>query len=391
MATAGKISIKTGPPVEGADFYGREKELQYAWEYHISKGGSLLLSAPRRVGKSSFSKRMLALAAKNGWKTLYLDLQGIGTESEFVKLFKTELPKEGWWENAKSKVGDTILNVFDSIEDLEIVGSKVSINSGVWRNDTYGKIKKLIEDSDDILIVIDELTIYLNHLLALENGKEKVEFFLEWLRSFRQTTKACWILCSSVGIENFASMHQLSKHLNDIHNYPISAFSEDEARDFISRLDVDKKVQFTDKDIQRILDKLVWYLPYFIQLLVEKINFLICVEGRQLSTDTIDEAYNRLATEDHFNTWDERLKEYYDFEDSARKVLKLCAEVPVGRSREDLLANLSVKKKNIEKIEAVLAQSLRMLMNDGYLIENNGKYAFRSPLLRDFWYNRFIR
>jgi len=31
MAT-GKISIKTGTPVEGDDFYGREKELDYAWK-----------------------------------------------------------------------------------------------------------------------------------------------------------------------------------------------------------------------------------------------------------------------------------------------------------------------------------------------------------------------
>ena len=31
MATE-KISIKTGIPVEGADFHGRKKELEYAWK-----------------------------------------------------------------------------------------------------------------------------------------------------------------------------------------------------------------------------------------------------------------------------------------------------------------------------------------------------------------------
>lgn len=387
-----KISIKAGPPVEGTDFYGRETELQHAWKYYISKGVSLLLSAPRRVGKSSFSKRMLKMAEENGWKTLYLTLEGQVTESDFVKLFKEELKKEKWWKNAKSKIGDAILKLFDSIEELEVAGKKISINSEIWRRNTYRKIKQLIENSGEFLIVIDELTIYLNHLLAQENGKTKVEFFLEWLRSFRQTTKVSWILCSSVGIENFASMHQLGKHFNDLKkDFIIGAFSEYEAKDFISRLDVDEKVQFTEEHIQYILDKLIWHLPFFIQLLVDKINYLICVEGYNLSNDTIDEAYNRLTTEDHFNTWDERLKEYYNFEDNVRKVLKLCAELPTGRSREDLLANLSVRKNNVEKIEAALAQSLKMLKNDGYLIENNSKYTFRSPLLRDFWYNNFIR
>jgi len=387
--TVEKITIKTGPPVEGADFYGRETELQYAWKNHILKGVSLKLSAPRRVGKSSFSKKMLKLAEENGWKTLYLDLQGKGTEGEFVKFFKEELQKENWWKNAKTKIGDTILKLFESIDDFEIAGNKVSINCDVWRSNTYGKIKQLIENSGEILIVIDELTIYLNHLLTQKNGKEKVEFFLEWLRSFRQTTKVRWILCSSVGIENFASMHQLSKHFNDIHNFPIGAFSEYEAKDFISRLDVDDKVQFTKEHIQHILDKLVWHLPFFIQILVEKINFLVCIEGKQLSKDTIDESYNCLIKENHFNTWDERLNEYNEFEDNARKILKLCT-LHNGESRENLLANLSIQEKDIDKAETILAKLLNMLQNDGYLVENNGKYIFRSPLLRDFWYNRFI-
>ncbi|GHT04515.1 ATP-binding protein [Bacteroidia bacterium] len=393
MEAMQKISIKPGPPVEGNDFYGRESELKYAWQYYILNGVSVLLSAPRRIGKSSFSKKLLKMAEENGYKTLYLDLQGESTEGGFVKLFKEELQKEKWWESAKSNIGNTIISLFNSIEDFEIAGNKISINGDVWRNDTYNKIKQLIENAGDIIIVIDELTIFLNHLFKQENGREKVEFFLEWLRKFRQVseTKVRWIFCSSVGIENFASMHQLSKHLNDLKSVPIGAFSEYEAKDFISRLDVDEKVQFTEEDIQYILDKLGWHLPFFIHLLVEKINFLICVEGCQLSNSTIDEAYNRLIDEDHFNSWDERLKEYYDFEDNARKILKLCAELPTGRSREDVLANLAIRKGNIEKIESALTQSLKMLKNDGYLIEDSGKYAFRSPLLRDFWYNKYIK
>ena len=381
--TTEKITIKTGIPVEGADFYGREKELDYAWKYHISKGVSLLLSAPRRVGKSSFAKKMLKMAEENGWKTLYLDLQGIVTESEFVKLFKEKINSKKCW----SKVSNTVFNIFDSVKS-----DKGSIDSNVWRNDKYGKIKQLIEKEGKILIVVDELTIYLNNLLTQEKGKETVEFFLEWLRSFRQMsgTKACWIFCSSVGIENFASMHQLSKHLNDLHPFPVGAFSENEAKDFISRLDVDEKVQFTEEHIQYILDKLVWHLPFFIQILVEKINSLICIEGKQLSNETIDEACNRLVKETHFNTWDERLDEYHEFENKAREVLKLCVFAN-GRSRDDLLANLSAQTGDIEKTETNLAKLLDMLKNDGYLIEHDGKYVFRSPLLRDFWHNRFIK
>ena len=383
-----RISIKVGPPVEGDDFYGREKELSYAWESHISKGTSLLLSAPRRVGKSSFSKKILKIAEKNKWKTLYLDLEGISTEQEFVKSLKDELQKNAWWENTKGKIGDTILKILEGIDVLEIAGSKVSFDSTIWRANTYENIKQLFEKLDETLIVIDELAVYLNHLLAQESGKEKVEFFLEWLRKFRQTTRSRWILCSSIGIENFASMHQLSKHINDIKPFSIGAFREDEAEKFILRLGIDENVLFTSEHIQYILDKLVWHLPFFIQLLVEKIKFLICVEDKHLSNETIDEAYNRLVTEGHFNTWDERLKEYGELEADTRKILKLCT-FPKGKSRKNLLANLSVNTNDIEKIEETLSRILVLLKNDGYLEESNDKYIFRSPLLRDFWYGRF--
>jgi uncharacterized protein len=380
------ISIRVGPPVEGADFYGREKELQYTWENHVSKGISLLLSAPRRVGKTSFSKKLLKLAEEKRWKTFYLDLEGLSTESDFVKRFKEKLKSEKWWD----KAGDVILKIFESIEELKVAGNEISINSNIWRSDTYGKIRQLIENTEKILIVIDELTIYLNHLLIQQDGREKVVFFLEWLRGFRQTTRVSWIFCSSVGIENFASMHQLSKHLNDLHPYPIGAFSEDEAREFISRLKLEKNVQFTKDHVQHILDRLTWYLPYFIQLLVEKINSLV-YEGKQLSNVTIDEAYDCLITENHFNTWDERLREeYFEFEDYARKILKLCVS-PDGRSRDDLLINLTAKKSEKEKTEVMLSKLLYMLKNDGYLVEHDGKYIFRSPLLRDFWHARFIK
>lgn len=52
------IENRIGPPVEGKDFYGREKELGIANRL-LDSGHSLLLSAPRRIGKSSFAKRLI--------------------------------------------------------------------------------------------------------------------------------------------------------------------------------------------------------------------------------------------------------------------------------------------------------------------------------------------
>lgn len=52
------IKNKIGVPVTGEDFFGRRNELVRAQRY-LDEGQSLLLSAPRRVGKTSLAKKRM--------------------------------------------------------------------------------------------------------------------------------------------------------------------------------------------------------------------------------------------------------------------------------------------------------------------------------------------
>ncbi len=61
------ISNKIGPPVEGDDFFGREKEIRHANRL-LNSNHSLLLSAPHRIGKSSLAKRLIEVKKSQGWK-----------------------------------------------------------------------------------------------------------------------------------------------------------------------------------------------------------------------------------------------------------------------------------------------------------------------------------
>ena len=70
------ITNKIGSPVTGEDFFGRTKELNKAHRY-LDERQSLLLSAPRRIGKSSFAKRLIADKSAQKLKCIYIDLQVI--------------------------------------------------------------------------------------------------------------------------------------------------------------------------------------------------------------------------------------------------------------------------------------------------------------------------
>jgi ATP-dependent protease HslVU (ClpYQ) ATPase subunit len=55
------IKLKIGSPVVGEDFFGREVELRKAEA--LIRDNNLMLAAPRRVGKTSFARKMLRLSA----------------------------------------------------------------------------------------------------------------------------------------------------------------------------------------------------------------------------------------------------------------------------------------------------------------------------------------
>jgi hypothetical protein len=385
----------TGSPVEGKDFFGREKELEFVWK-HIQKGNSTILAAPRRVGKSSLAKKVLSEANENGWNILEINLEEVKSEEDFVKKFIEELTNRDWWSRIMKKSGGKISEILESIKpSIEYEGARATLEWKSSKSDVYENLKKLVDHEKETLIMVDELTVLLSSFIENDpiEGKKNVEFFLNWLRSFRQVsgTKIRWIFCSSVGIDNFTSQHNLSYTFNDVDPYPIGAFKREKAKELLLELAKSDKIILSEEVIEYKLDKLGWLLPYFIQILFFKFYHLVQVEDREIAIETVDEAYNLLISEKHLNTWEERLNEYNQLEVYARELLKRLSDNKDGESRSVLFSFLNTKIKNQEKTDSILSKLLYMLQNDGYLIEDELKYTFRSPLLRDFWFNRFSK
>ncbi len=389
------INNITGSPVEGENFYGREKELDFAWN-QIKKGNSLILSAPRRVGKSSFAKKMLEFAKKENWNTLEINLEEVKSEEGFIRLFIEKIEAEKWWPKIKNRTGSLRDQIFESIKSIEIFGAKTSIEWKSKKDDIYCKLKKILDHDEDTLIMVDELTILLSCFIKNDkkNGISDVEYFLNWLRSFRQVsgTKIRWIFCSSIGIDNFTNMNNLSYTLNDINSLPIDEFNAKQSKEFLKQLAKSEKLDINDKQAEYILHKLGWNLPYFMQILFSNINQLHKIHDKAISENTIDQAYSSLINEKHLNTWDERLKEYNDYESHARSILKQLSKNKDGVNRNNLYNLLYSGINDPDKTEKYLSKLLYILKNDGYIIDTReAKYVFRSPLLRDFWFNRIVK
>ena len=386
---------KVDPHVEGEDFFERKKELQFAFNKN-EEGNSLLLEAPRREGKTSFAKKLIVMADERSWRTLELNLEGIKSEYQFIKTFIKDLQKMTWWGSVSSTITNSLTSLLEKIDvSIEQDGFKGSVAWKAKRKEVFEKLENLFEHNKNTLIMIDELGVLLNtYGEDIETGISNAESLLNWFRSLRQKseTKIRWIFCSSIGIKNFTNRHNISYTINDIEPFKLKTFDKPLAKGLIENLAESKGFELPDTIIEKMLEKIDWYLPYFVQLLFKEIHRLNQVEGFPVDEKIVDIAYERLIKNQYFDTWDERLKYYYEVEITSRKILNSLCQNPEGESRKLLFDLIHQPSEPQEGTEKDLGQILGMLTNDGYLNQDqDGKFLFRSPFLRDYWYNKFIR
>jgi len=385
------ISNKIGPPVEGEDFFGREKEIRKANRL-LDSNHSLLLSAPRRIGKSSLAKRLIEEKKQQGWKCVYIDLEETTTEDGFLRLVIEAFKKNGIWKQFTEGMSKGLVSILDRIEKVTIGGVDFNIGKREEQEDLYKNLKELIRHDEDTFIVVDELTLFLGILNKSENGAEKVAFILNWLRSLRQVSKTNvrWLFCGSVGLRNFTSAMNLGYTINDLTEFGLDELTREEAVGLLTGLCNSEDMEMSEDLVDYTLNKLHWNIPYFIQVIFSKLAEEY--EGETTKED-IDIAYDKLCSENYLSTWSERLSEYIEYEVPARQILKVLSTQPAGMEREAML-NILMTGQNASKIEEMdytLSKVLDMLENDGYIIKKGSIRAFRSPLLRDYWFNKFVQ
>ncbi len=385
------ISNKIGPPVEGDDFFGREKEIQKANKL-LDSSHSLLLSAPRRIGKSSLAKRLIEEKKNQGWKCVYIDLEETTTEDGFLNLVIEAFCKNGIWKQVAEGMSKGLASVLESIEKISLGPVQFNFAKKEDQEDLYKNLKELIRHDEDTFIVVDELTLFLTILSKGEDGVEKVAFILNWLRSLRQVskTKVRWLFCGSVGLRNFTSAMNLGYTVNDLTEFSLDELSRGEATGLLLELCKSENIEMSNELVEYTLNKLYWNIPYFIQIIFSN---LAEDYADKITREDIDTAYRKLCSENYLSTWSERLVEYGEYELPARQILKLLATRPEGIERESMLNNLMTGQdtSKIEAVDYTLSKVLAMLENDGYIMKKDALRMFRSPLLRDYWFERFVQ
>ena len=115
------MPIRAGAIADGDDFFDRKIELEDFWRY--IEGNHIVLTGPRRLGKSSLLKRFSEEAAGHGILAKLIDVEGIDSAAEFVTVIERAFPDEsirGYATNAGAAVGG-LLSRFRKV-DIKLPG-----------------------------------------------------------------------------------------------------------------------------------------------------------------------------------------------------------------------------------------------------------------------------
>jgi len=395
--------IVIGPPVRGHDLWDRNNEVAQIWK--TLNTGSVLLSAPRRFGKTSI---MLSLVdrPKEGWHAHFLDVEWVSGPGDFVAEITATLIARYGSKELLRKVGKIAGRALDRIKEVEVINVKLALRESLqdeWQDKGKALIKLLTGIEQQIILIVDELPLLVLNI-AKKEGLEQAEEFLFWLRGLRHIPelqdKVRWIFGGSIGMEKVLQrVGAGTKVINDLYVLPIREFSDEEARKFVGAL-LQKELG-TNGAIPELVDSFLRVIgipiPYFLQILVrESLNEMEKEGAKELSGEIIEKAYQDgvLASYNrtYFEHYYERIRDYYDPElaNAANALLSQMARA--GSLAKEELRNLYMQKTRGKGSEDDFSYLLSDLENDFYITNDtaDGQYRFATKVLQDWWLRHHV-
>ena len=386
-----KMRNIVGPPVSGEDFWDREEVIELIG--NSLKKQSVLLSAPRRFGKTSIMRKIYENSMD--YLPIFIDVEGLERPEEFISILISEVYKRN--KNLKDNFLKNIgIKILERIDKIDIWKLRISLKENLKENwfELGRELFKTLKISEKpILFLIDEIPLMIRNI----KDKEIAKSFLHWLRGLRQmpeiSEKTRWVFGSSIGFNYvIKNVGTTSEVINDLKTIRIAEFERSQAEDFIKKL-IDEEIEIKDLDssiIDGLLHKVGTPIPFFLQVIINELINLV-KGGRFLSPDLIKDAYDQMLSpwnRSYFEHYYERLAIYYEPQMArvVKKMLSLIAKKDTVNETE--LLELFRREIEGKEDEDTFSLILSDLENDFYVVKRDTYYQFSTKLLKDWW-NRY--
>ena len=389
----------TGRWVSGDDFFGRSNELE-TLEQRVRDGNHIVLSGQRRMGKTSLLRELGRRLEDDGWIYLFMDVEGascaedaIADMAEAAHPYRAIVSRFGVW--MRRWLGDRVEEVGAAQFRIKV---RAGLDAGSWRR--YGERLLLDCAGQDrpVLLVIDELPIFLKRMLMADGDAGRVDEFLSWLRATFQRLGPdgpVVIVSGSIGLEPLVRRLGIPDRINYFSPYRVGPWSREESIKCLERLARSYALPLGDGVAEAVYDALGVGVPHQVQSFFARLREFALMRGRErVSVDDVARVYRTellgASGQNDLVHYETRLKEALD-PDSHSLAMEILAEAATqgvfGKGAQGCLEALY--SKVLDDAGYRIADTLEVLVHDGYLEQARDGFRFSYRLLKDWWSARF--
>ena len=316
------------------------------------------------------------------------NIQSISSENELYKrMYELILSCLNTNKQLWNKLGDKFREI-----NLEEVGMEGKLKFGDKKQLDYkAEIDNLIPQLPKeikLVIFLDELPEVL-HQLNKANKKAEANSLLKNLRRWRQGEEfnlLCLVVTGSIGLHHIVA--DITGRVTDNNDYgrvSFKPFNYKQAFDFIDFVTDSATVKYSADLKLYLLDKIQYKIPYFINLILTEVDKkAFTLNDVNITNDSIDDAFEKVILEnENFKDWKKRLFEYFEIS-NAKFMNDILIEIAhLGVMNKRKIYDLSRKRNKVDSY----MELVKILVNDGYVVEQEHGYVFLSPFLATFWKN----
>ena len=401
------LQSSLGKPAEGDDNYFSRPHITKKIRREITNGENILISAPRRIGKSSMLKDIQANPdsdpnKEQGQIIKYLFVQSVDNSKQFFRQLFTELIRDdAIYSGAEAyyKHASYALKVFFS----KLRGVSIEGGLNIDAHDSinyYHECNELLSHLKDksLLVIIDEFPDALNNIYK-EDHDLSIQF-LQQHRDLRQKFSEAnvqFIYTGSTGLRNVVTKIGKLDLINDLVEITVPPFSKNEAKCLIQCLQLgyqqeEPDFELTPQQIDYILEKITWYLPFYLQAIVHALFNRYEDTHKTTAISDIDVVLLDMTKakspySPYFENWLKRLEQAFDKEE-----LKVAIEI-----LNHIAINHKIDETQLKELTASLPTGgkkfiMQTLEYDGYINEHsNEQYQFNSILLKKWWVENVVK
>ena len=397
------MKSSTGRWVSGDDFFDREKELELL-EARVRDGNHMVMTGQRRIGKTSVLHELGHRLERRGWVCLFADVEADRSEEDLIaSLARAIHPVTPIRAQLARDMGRRLRELVGRVEEVSAhrfaVRFRAGLDSGNWRRHGEDLIAHCAGHDHGVLIVIDEVPIFLARLLRQENGRRRVEGFLSWLRATFQEIDGrglALIVSGSIGLAPLVERLGISDRINYLDPVRLGPWNLEVSVRCFEKLTRSYGLSADDGVAQAVYEHLGIGIPQHVQSFFARLRDYVRMHDRnRIALDDVAEVYRTEllgpSGQNDLAHYEARLRDGLGDEHRYGIAMEILAEAAVqGTFSTEARRQLEERHSRLVKdASRQVADTVAVLVHDGYLELGLDGHRFASNLLRDWWKTRF--